>query len=578
MAKMIPPVISPSIASSAEKRIFEWFSNAPKTEDWVVLHSLGISNHTRHMYGEIDFLVLAPKLGVYALEVKGGGVRREEGVWYFTDRYQTEYTREIGPFDQARNAIFSIINSIKERVDYENRHLEDVFFGFGVMFPDIRYEVSGIDEERWQVFDSEDQQDVGEFIRRLARGTQRKWEALHGPLRRERLPTFRDVGKLMKILRGDFDKTVPMSVQLRLSEDSLITLTNEQYDCLDQLQDNMRCLVTGAAGTGKTLLALEEAKRSTVQRKKTALICYNKFLGEWLNAHFDQLEDSLRPDYVGTFHNFMKDLLRQHGIDEKVSQEDTKEYFEEKLPNDALSLLLELDEPRFDCLIIDEAQDLVRENYLDVMDASLSGGLKRGSWRFFGDFQHQAIYSGGAEGDTLIEMLEDRSSFGRFRLKINCRNTKPICDEMKIITGLESHMRDIRHAEGPPVKFTTYKDDEEQKLKLDETLKALCEQGVPKKKITILSAKRRDRSVISLFSEDEIADYNIELGDRIAFSTIHGYKGLENSAIILVDVDNFGEEQLMYVALSRARSYLHIFCTRFAQKEYYSLVFKEGDS
>lgn len=93
MAKMIPSVISPSIESRAEKRIFEWFANAPNTENWVVLHSLGISNHNRHMYGEIDFLVLAPKLGVFALEVKGGRVRREDGVWYFTNRYREDYKR-----------------------------------------------------------------------------------------------------------------------------------------------------------------------------------------------------------------------------------------------------------------------------------------------------------------------------------------------------------------------------------------------------------------------------------------------------------------------------------------------------
>ena len=58
-----------------------------------MLHSLGIVNHNRHMYGEIDFLVLTPKLGVYALEVKGGRVRREDGVRYFTFRYGEDYKR-----------------------------------------------------------------------------------------------------------------------------------------------------------------------------------------------------------------------------------------------------------------------------------------------------------------------------------------------------------------------------------------------------------------------------------------------------------------------------------------------------
>ena len=87
MAIMIPSVISPEVKSNAERKIFEWFKNAPGTDKWIVLHSLGIATHNKVIYGETDFLVLAPQLGLFALEVKGGRVRRENGVWYFTNRY-----------------------------------------------------------------------------------------------------------------------------------------------------------------------------------------------------------------------------------------------------------------------------------------------------------------------------------------------------------------------------------------------------------------------------------------------------------------------------------------------------------
>ena len=87
MAIMIPSVISPEVKSNAERKIFEWFQNAPGTDKWIVLHSLGIATHNKVIYGETDFLVLAPKLGIFAIEVKGGRVRRENGIWYFTNRY-----------------------------------------------------------------------------------------------------------------------------------------------------------------------------------------------------------------------------------------------------------------------------------------------------------------------------------------------------------------------------------------------------------------------------------------------------------------------------------------------------------
>ena len=57
MAIMIPSVISPEVKSSAERKIFEWFQNAPGTDKWIVLHSLGITTHNKVIYGETDFLV-----------------------------------------------------------------------------------------------------------------------------------------------------------------------------------------------------------------------------------------------------------------------------------------------------------------------------------------------------------------------------------------------------------------------------------------------------------------------------------------------------------------------------------------
>ena len=52
-----------------------------------------------------------------------------------------------------------------------------------------------------------------------------------------------------------------MSVRIERAEEKLLRLTEEQYDRLEELEDNPRCLFEGAAGTGKTLLAVEFARR-----------------------------------------------------------------------------------------------------------------------------------------------------------------------------------------------------------------------------------------------------------------------------------------------------------------------------
>ena len=79
MARIIPSVISPDIKSNAERKVFEWFRDDPTTDDWVVLHSLGISNHNRVIHGEIDFLVIAPYMGILQLKSKEGVCRELTG-------------------------------------------------------------------------------------------------------------------------------------------------------------------------------------------------------------------------------------------------------------------------------------------------------------------------------------------------------------------------------------------------------------------------------------------------------------------------------------------------------------------
>jgi len=569
MAIMIPSVISPEIKSNAERKIFEWFQSAPGTDKWIVLHSLGITTHNKVIYGETDFLVLAPQLGIFALEVKGGRVKRENGIWYFTNRYGKTNSKVRGPFEQAKDGIFSIVEAMKKRVDIDHRHVPNVLFGYGVMFPDIEYTSSGIDEEQWQVFDSRDGSDVKQFIKRLADGAKGKWESLYGPLNKSKLPDAADVRYMASILRGDFDCAVAMSVQLRNASEALIALTKEQYRCLDQLDDNPRCLIQGPAGTGKTLLAIEEVKKFAARGDKVALFCFNSNLADWMSNYFDDMPESVRPQYVGTFHKYMTqvakdaDLLPAYPYEpEKVQQ-----YYQEDLPEAAALALLESGE-LYDIIVVDEAQDLIRDSYLEVLSASLKKGLSRGRWTMFGDFSMQAIYAAGMSGADMIEKLEDQTSFIRFKLTVNCRNTKPICKEIETVTGFKAPHDLWTKVDGPPVQYITWSTMESQCKKLKDVLKQLENAHINPEQITILSPRKKEDSVVSMLDGYVIKDFKVPTGTNTTFCTIQGYKGLENTVIILTDIEAFSEEKLMYVGLSRACSGLFVLESEAAKKEY----------
>lgn len=133
MAKLLPPYIDKYCKSTAERMLFGIFKNSQFTKDWIILHSLNLAQHTKRLYGEIDFLLLIPMGGIYVMEVKGGDVKCANGIWQFTDKFNNTNTSSIGPFNQARDAMFSLRSAIEKEFGKKHkftRFLYGFFFRF----------------------------------------------------------------------------------------------------------------------------------------------------------------------------------------------------------------------------------------------------------------------------------------------------------------------------------------------------------------------------------------------------------------------------------------------------------------
>ncbi len=572
MAVMIPSVISPDVKSDAEKKIFKWFKEAPGTDDWIVLHSLGLAYHSKLIHGETDFLVLAPHLGIFALEIKGGQVKRSSGgIWSFTNRYGEETRKERGPFDQAWEGIHSIIEFIKKNLDSSHWRLKQVLFGIGVMTPDVQYDAKGIDEHQWQVFDIRDAQrghDVAKYIRRLSEGAKEDWSSHYESDAEKKLPDRNDVEYLKTLLRNEFDTVVPLNLGSSKASGQQIELTKEQYGCLDQLEDNNRLLIPGGAGTGKTMLAVEAARRFTANGERVALLCYNRTLGTWLRGALKDVK--CRPAYVGTLHGWMSSLIPENMSQESENEQD---WFENILPHRIIGKL-EQEEPPFDRIIIDEAQDLIRPVYLQMFHYMLAGGFKRGKWVMLGDFSMQAIYDDELNEEKLIEMLQEQTSFAIYRLRINCRNTVEICDDINLVTDSRMKYNPVKSVNGPKPEWDKWTDHEDEKKKLTEKIDALIKSGVSPSQIVILSPVKYEHSVASKVHQYEISMYTPEKKNGLSFSTIHSFKGLESPFIILTDIDTVSDKRLMYVAMSRARYGLYVLAGDEAVNEYLGIYMR----
>jgi hypothetical protein len=564
---MFPSQFDSSTVSAAERKIFDLIKNDPGAESYTVLHSLGLAKRGKKPYGEIDFVVMIPGLGVICIEVKGGRLACKDGEWTTTNWRGETARLNRSPFMQAREGMFEIRDTVLNRAPVG--FPSSVVFGFGVSFPDISFSVQSPEWQQWQVIDRDSlRQPISASLRRLAQ-EQRRAYSTPATIRE---PTNDTIRIIQKLLRPDFEIVVTRGAQIADTEEQLLRLTEEQYDALDTLEANERCLCEGAAGTGKTMLALEFARRSALAGRRTLLLCFNQLLGEWLARRVAEfaLNDRL---VAGRHYQLLRKVILASPVSAEFLEEESRsnrsELFNEAFPLYGVEALERLAQP-FDQLVVDEAQDLLTGGVLSVWAAWLKGGLRSGRWAIFGDFHRQAIFQGNSRGDELKKrLISEAGSFARIPLNQNCRNTLNIGEETSLLSGFSSPPYRMGQVAGLPVDYRYYRSTKSQCVGLAETLRRLIADGVKAQDIVVISAKRLSNSgVASVQGEDGFC--LAEVGDAnpsktrvpvVRFATAQAFKGMESPVVVLCDVDEISKSQsqaLLYVAMSRARSHLTV--------------------
>ena len=135
-------------------------------------------------------------------------------------------------------------------------------------------------------------------------------------------------------------------------------------------------------------------------------------------------------------------------------------------------------------------------------------------------------------------------------------------------------MKPWSRTNGPDVDRRSWKTQEEQYEKLAALLHELLQGGVAASKITILSPRKKENSVVAKLHGITVRNYAVPPITDVTFSTIYRFKGLENAVIILTDVMDYADSRLIYVAMSRARSKLYILENESATREYDKLIFR----
>jgi len=572
MAKLSPPYIDKDCKSTGERMIFDMLKKDSFTEDWIVLHSLNLSQHTKRLYGEIDFLLLIPNAGVFVMEVKGGDVRCKNGEWEFIDRHGN-VNRNKSPFNQARDAMFSLQTEIKKEFGAKHR-FNKIQFGFLVAFPQVNFDKHSVEYEQWQIFDKTNYNSNHEtFFKNLIQQFTEKHKTQLWFSPTESLPSRQDLEELCHFLRGDFMRVRSAKERLAEFDSQVKTYTEEQFGVLESIELNERSLVQGSAGTGKTMIAIESAIRAAAEGKKVFLTCYNRIIGEWMQKQLEGWSNIT----VSSLHSYLFELTK--GFDYDKTQENKQDFYSKYLPNLTKEFFKIGVKGKFDKLIIDEGQDLIREEYLGLFDSMLTNGLANGNWEIYGDFERQAIFAQLSKSE-MLDLLKTFGHHSKHLLRINCRNTKEIGEETSLISGFEKPPFLLEYLEGLPVAYHFYRDEAHQKQILNEQLKKVADEGLPLNEVVILSPKKLENSCVKSlpgYSIKEIKTANEVSATQkyFGFATVQSYKGMEGNYILITDIEDLSSEvakSLLYVGMSRARYGLILLISEAIQRQYYEIL------
>lgn len=545
------PAFCANDAPPGEKAIYAALQGSSQADGWIVLHSLGIADHIRQVEGEADFVVIIPDTGILVIEVKSHKSidRRPDGTWKLGNDAPTAR----GPFQQASEAMHSLRDYLEKKKKVSLRSIPMLS---AVWFTGVRARTmlpTNLEWHTWQVLDSEDLKSApNAILRTLAAGTRHLDDKIkyfsYGGVG----PDHDAAERIASMLRPKFELATVAGDRRRDRESQLITFIEEQFLALDAASENHSVLFSGPAGSGKTFLAMESARREAAVGRHGRLLCFNRFLGKRLANDLVDLPGLT----VGTFH---QELLRLAGLD-RGPQGASDDFWQVELPERAAEAIIDSgDAETTDFLIVDEIQDIATQPYLDVLDLMVIGGLREGRLLFFGDFERQAIF----ENETGRERLRSRAPFlATYKLVQNCRNLPRIGYQVNLLSHFQPGYQQFRRLDdGVDPVFRQYQAGQDQSALLVAAIHGLKTEGYELNEIVVLSPQR-DGSTAATSNDPwlrqilEPADGRPARPGHVQYATIHAFKGLEAPAIVVSDLDqaattdNF--DSLLYVGLTRA--------------------------
>lgn len=492
-------------------------------DDAVLFHSLALLEGDREQ--ELDLLVVWPGVGMAAVEVKGGHVTRDAEGWHQESAGQR---RRIGsPVLQAQDGRHVLTRYLQRTTSHAGRaraaHL--VAFPFTAVPAD------------WQAPDvTRDlvvaRGDLGTVAARVRDAVERHGQG-HQPL------DAAAADAVVQVLAGQLAGQMSLLSAAEEHEERVDQMTRDQVRTLERLKYHRRLLVIGGAGTGKTWLAAEQARRLARSGERVALLCYSRGLARWferLTATWPRRE---QPAYVGLFHQLPVEWGAAPALDDSAA-------FEERLPRE-LGELAAARAPldRFDSVVVDEGQDF-GDLWWPSLLACLADPEQGGLYVFMDEAQR--VFA--RQGEVPIHLPP-------YVLDENIRNTRTIANLFSSLSGETLRPRGL---DGPQVRLLECARADVVSC-ADDAVDALLDEGWEPGQIALLTTQHRHPEQRNAVEMGGWAAYwdAFFADDDVFYGHVLGFKGLERPVVVLA-VNGFKQveraKEMLYVGLSRARTLL----------------------
>ena len=520
-AFIYPP--KPIFKSSGERQVFDALK--PLLSDGDALFAN--LNLTDPVEGdiEIDIVLLLKDYGAMIIEVKSAHITFENGRWMQSD---PSGSREIDPAYQARRNTYALRDYI-----YKHWSLGTLRTDWMVAFPHSN------------VVDVRDPNlPMDKIIQKS--GLPYAMSAVRNRLTNIRgfeLPSYDGwVEVATKVL-------IPLSAQ-KIDREGVLGnnyefvrgLTHERELILDQLSDNNRYYVKGPAGSGKTWLAFEQAKRWTKEGMRVGILAFNRGIVTYMNTKNAELPENEQIAMVDTFHGFAEWIGSSAG--NPANYGDPIDRYREDLILRATQLT---DEDKFDAWVIDEAQDFL-PSWWETLKLALNDPVN-GKMALFGDDQ-QAVFG---------HRPPPEGFFAAMRLTENLRNSQQIA---KAVSKFIERPTTSRGPFSFEIEYVVAGEDGVMETAEDVVANLTDNERWWPGEIAMLTTKKRHGEHAAQADTDIDAYWeDLWAGENVFYCTIGGFKGLERPVVVLA-VNGFHEDNdqndVLYVGMSRARDKLVI--------------------